>query len=106
GEIAAGALCLYSRRHVAYWHGAARERLLECRPVHLLIETALHDACERGMRWFDFNPSGGHRGVEAFKKGFGAEGVPAPMVRWRTPGFERLRLLRRGLSRWSRRDRA
>jgi lipid II:glycine glycyltransferase (peptidoglycan interpeptide bridge formation enzyme) len=99
GEMAAGALCLYARRHVAYWHGAARERLLEHRPVHLLIEVALHDACERGMKWFDFNPSGGHTGVEGFKKGFGAQPVAAPMLRWQSPTLAPLRRLGRGLRR-------
>ena len=89
GELAAGALCLYARRHVSYWHGAARERLFEYRPVHLLIEVILKDACDRGMRWFDFNPSGGHSGVEAFKKGFGAEAFPAPVLRWEMPVLRR-----------------
>jgi CelD/BcsL family acetyltransferase involved in cellulose biosynthesis len=100
GELAAGAICLYSRQHVSYWHGAARERLLEFRPVHLLIEVALHDACERGLRWFDFNPSGGHPGVEAFKKGFGADTLPAPLLRWESL-FRPLRDLRRRLGRRS-----
>jgi CelD/BcsL family acetyltransferase involved in cellulose biosynthesis len=94
-DIAAGALCLYSRRHVAYWHGAACERLLACRPVHLLMSAALQDACDRGTRWFDFNPSGGHAGVEAFKKGWGAESLAAPMIRWELPDFLRMRGIRR-----------
>ena len=37
GVIVAGALCLYAKRHVAYWHGAALEEYFEFRPVNLLM---------------------------------------------------------------------
>jgi hypothetical protein len=80
GRLLAGALCLYARTHVAYWHGAAREDAFALRPVHLLIRTALADAQQRGCAWFDFNPSGGHAGVVAFKRNFGAESLPCPVV--------------------------
>ena len=50
---------------------------------------AIKDASERGITWFDFNPSGGHEGVWDFKKGFGAQAMPAPVVRIR-PLWRRL----------------
>ena len=65
-EVVAGALCLYARRHVVYWHGAALEEHFPKRPVHLLLSDVIEDACERGYRWFDFNPSGPLEGVRAF----------------------------------------
>jgi hypothetical protein len=80
GRIVAGALCFYSTTHVAYWHGAALEEYFRLRPVNLLIHEIVRDACERGHRWFDFNPSGGHESVKAFKKGFGAEERPSGVV--------------------------
>ncbi|MDJ0848133.1 MAG: GNAT family N-acetyltransferase [Myxococcota bacterium] len=84
GEVAAGALCLYAPHHVAYWHGATARRHFETRAAQLLFHEAVRDACARGLRWFDFNPSGGHAGVARFKRGFGAEDLPAPMLRRRS----------------------
>ena len=92
GEVVAGALCLYARRHVAYWHGAALASRFDLRPVNLLLREAIRDACERGYGVFDFNPSGGHEGVVAFKRSFGAEARPAPVI---TVETTRLRLARR-----------
>ncbi len=72
GVVIAGALCFYSPSRVEYWHGAALSSHFELRPVHLLIYEAIKDAAERGLKWFDFNPSGGLEGVKAFKRSFGA----------------------------------
>jgi hypothetical protein len=80
GRPAAGALCVYSRRHVSYWLGGAVEELFSLRPVHLLMYEAIQDACRGGYVWFDFNPSGGHEGVVAFKKGFGTDRLATPVV--------------------------
>lgn len=80
GAVVAGALCLYSRNAVSYWHGAARRDAQELRPVHLLMYDAMADACERKLSWFDFNPSGGHSGVEAFKLGFRPDRLACPVL--------------------------
>jgi len=72
-KVISGALCFYSRKHVVYWHGATIEKYFSFRPTNLLMYEAILDACNRGYRWFDFNPSGGHEGAEAFKKSFGCE---------------------------------
>jgi len=48
--------------------------------MHVLIHHLMEIACSRGHRWFDFNPSGGHAGVAAFKKGFGAGSLSCPVV--------------------------
>jgi lipid II:glycine glycyltransferase (peptidoglycan interpeptide bridge formation enzyme) len=69
--VIAGILCFYAKRHVAYWHGAALQRYFGLRPVNLLMYESLKDACSGAYTWFDFNPSGGHKGVETFKKRFG-----------------------------------
>lgn len=86
GQVIAGALCFYSRAHAIYWHGAALEEFFPLRPVNLLMHDAIRDACERGCAWFDFNPSGDHEGVKAFKKSFGAQALPSPVVKI-TPRF-------------------
>jgi len=49
------------------------------RAFHLLIHTALEDACARGLRLWDFGGSGGDRRIEYFKESFGAE--PRPLLR-------------------------
>jgi len=80
GSVIAGTLCLYARRHVSYWHGAALEEHIKKRPMNLLLYEAIRHACTGGFRWFDFNPSGGHESVRAFKEGFGVVTRRAPMV--------------------------
>jgi hypothetical protein len=81
GLAVAGALICYSKRHAVYWHGAALDEYFNLRPVNLLIQEAIRDACENGYRWFDFNPSGGHEGVRAFKRSFGTRPLPCPIIR-------------------------
>ncbi len=78
--VIAEALVFYAKKHAVYWHGAALAHYFNLRPVNLLIYEAIKDACEKGYTWFDFNPSGGHEGVKAFKKSFGAEALPSPVV--------------------------
>jgi lipid II:glycine glycyltransferase (peptidoglycan interpeptide bridge formation enzyme) len=80
-KIIAGALCFYSKWHAVYWHGAALEYYFKLRPVNMLMSEAIKTACEEGYTWFDFNPSGGHQGVKAFKESFGAQALPCPVVR-------------------------
>jgi CelD/BcsL family acetyltransferase involved in cellulose biosynthesis len=79
-RLVAGALCFYGQGQVVYWHGAALEAYFHVRPVNLLFCEAIKDACETGYRWFDFNPSGGHEGVKAFKQSFGAVSLQCPVI--------------------------
>jgi hypothetical protein len=76
----AGALCLYSKNIAVYWHGAALEEYFSLRPVNILIYEAIRHACKEAYSWFDFNPSGGHAGVRAFKRSFGAKEMSCPTV--------------------------
>jgi hypothetical protein len=73
GRIIAGDLWLYWNRHNVGWHGAADPSLFHLHPTNFLITEILHDACARGDRWCDLNPSGGSSGVVAFKDFFGIE---------------------------------
>ena len=79
-KIIAGALCLYSKKHAVYWHGAALSDYFHLRPINLLMYEVIKDACEKNYLWFDFNPSGGHEGVKAFKRSFRAEALACPIV--------------------------
>lgn len=79
-KIIAGALCFYAKKHAVVWHGAALEKYFRLRPSTLLHYEAIKDACERGFSWFDFNPSGGHEGVGAFKRRFGTQVYPSNVL--------------------------
>jgi len=94
-QVVAGALCLYAKTHVCYWHGSALEKYFNLRPVNLLMYEAIKDSCTHGYQWFDFNPSGGHQGVKAFKRSFGAEELSCPIIKRNT---KTIRLARRVLS--------
>ncbi len=93
-QVLAGALCFYAKRHVVYWHGAALAEHFHLRPVHLLMANAIEDACARGYAWFDFNPSGGHAGVRAFKASFAPEARDCPVLTIERRSFVMLRRLR------------
>jgi hypothetical protein len=80
GNIIAGALCFYARKHAVYWLGAALHTYFHFRPVNLLMYEVIRHACEERYQWFDFNPSGGHEGVTAFKRSFGAIAWPCPIL--------------------------
>jgi lipid II:glycine glycyltransferase (peptidoglycan interpeptide bridge formation enzyme) len=71
---------LYSRKHVAYWHGSTLKSQLQTSVAKLLKFEVMKDAVTRGFDWFDFNPSAGLPGVKFFKEGFNAVAMPAPVV--------------------------
>jgi hypothetical protein len=77
-RIVAGAWIFTWNAHAVYWHGATRTDAMPLRPGHLLHARILRACAERGLAWYDFNPSGGHEGVARFKAGFGAEPRPVP----------------------------
>lgn len=80
GKVVAGAMCLYATKHVGYWHGAASSEYFNLRPVNLLMYEIIKKACKDEYGWFDFNPSGGHEGVKAFKKSFGTDSLACPVI--------------------------
>jgi hypothetical protein len=81
GRTIASGVCLYTPRHVAYWHTAVDATTFRMQPVNLLVATMIEDACERKAAWFDFNPSAGLSGVTAFKESFGATRLSCPLLK-------------------------
>jgi CelD/BcsL family acetyltransferase involved in cellulose biosynthesis len=73
GVVIGGIWVFYHNDHAVYWHGATDTPYLSYHANHLLVTAAIKDSCNKALRWFDFNPSGGLKGVEHFKRGFGAE---------------------------------
>jgi hypothetical protein len=80
GAIVSGELCLYARQHAVSWHAATLKHYLRTNVAKVQIVHVIQDACARGYRWFDFNPSAGLPGVQVFKESFNAKPLPAPMV--------------------------
>lgn len=80
-RVIAGALVFYHQCHAVYWHGAALEEFLPVRPANLLHREIIADALERRLRWYDFNPSGGHEGVAKFKQQFGCRRLRAHVIK-------------------------
>lgn len=92
GEIIAGALVFYWNQHVDWWHGASFEKYFSYCANNVLQHNIIKHAAESGYSFYDFNPSGGHVGVEKFKKSFNAQKVEfafyqkeANFVKWVRP---------------------
>jgi len=83
GKIAAGGIFLYWNVRVQYWQGAMLAEFGDICPANFLLDFLMEDARARGFRTFDFNPSGGLKGVEDFKASFGAQPQPSPKWTWR-----------------------
>jgi hypothetical protein len=71
-NIIAGALVFHFNKIAVYWHGATDADFYDSKPMHLLQTRIIETLATEGVRYYDFNPSGGHKGVIRFKKGFGA----------------------------------
>lgn len=80
GKAIAGALCLYAKRHVSYWHGAAYGEFFKMKPMQLMFHEIISQAVDKNFLWFDFNPSGPHEMVKRFKSGFGTKIIPCPWL--------------------------
>ena len=80
GEPLAACLFLeHAGREIHPYVSGASLAAREHHAFHLLIHTALGDACARGFRVWNFGASGGDRQIEYFKESFGAE--PRPVLR-------------------------
>lgn len=73
-NIIGGGLYFYQNQ-VIYWHGCNSKRSKEVGGSHLLHMTVIEHSKKLGFNIYDFSPSGGHKGVELFKAGFGAEKI-------------------------------
>ncbi len=80
GNVISGALCVYSKRHAAYWLGASLAEYFNLRATNLLMVEIIKNACADNYAWFDFNPSGGHQGVRKFKESFKAQPMSCQII--------------------------
>lgn len=81
GKAISGCLCFYHNKHIAYWHGAGLADYFRLSAVHALQAHIITDAKESDFDYYDLNPSGGHKGVIKFKKGFNTRILPNTRIR-------------------------
>lgn len=72
-RLIAGALLLRGSEDLLYWSGAMDRGCRQLAPSNAVLRAAIRAACERDFKYFDFGASIGLAGVEAFKRGFGAQ---------------------------------
>jgi hypothetical protein len=90
-RLIAGALVFYWGQHADWWHGASYEKYFEYYPNNVLQTAIVKDAIERGYAYYDFNPSGDHKGVEDFKGRFGSKNIPITVLTYEHKVFGLLR---------------
>jgi hypothetical protein len=98
-RLACGAICFYQNTHVAYWHGATSTDLMRLRGTNLLHARIIANAAHLGAHWYDFNPSGGHAGVAAFKQSFGAISLQSRVFCRRSKRVRLLEAARKSMNR-------
>lgn len=94
-RVCGGAIIGYSARIATYWHGASDEAYFTLRPNNVLHDTIIENCIARGVKAYDMLSSGGHTGVDDFKKKFGTVSHDSVTRRWQ---FGRLQRVRRRLS--------
>lgn len=80
GKKVSGAIAFYAKKHVVGWCGTTLSDYLKLSPFTLLVTEIIKKASEENFKWFDFNPSGKHAGVESWKDKFGAKTLHCPIV--------------------------
>ena len=79
-QIVGGTLVFYWNWHAVEWHAVFRRNFFRLGVRDYLVDHIIADACKRGLRVYDFNPSGGYEGVARFKSSLGA--ARGPVLRW------------------------
>ena len=81
GALVCGGPILTSRNHVVSWLTLTRTAALSTHASTFFYFQLINHYKAKGYTWFDFNPSGGHEGVRAYKRSFGATPLPSVVFR-------------------------
>jgi len=74
-KIIAGIIMLYWNKVAYAWHGCSLASFAKYHPNNLLNWSMIQDALNKNYQFYDFGPSGKLKGVEDFKRHFGAERI-------------------------------
>ncbi|MEK6303071.1 MAG: GNAT family N-acetyltransferase [Acidobacteriota bacterium] len=72
GRVVGGVLLLHGRRNTLYWGSAMLKEYSRYSPMNAVLRSAIEEACEKRMEWFDFGASDKLDSVRTFKESFGA----------------------------------
>lgn len=85
GKVVGGCLTFYHNEHCVLWHSSFLSDYFKYGISNFLYHNIILDAKEKGYKYYDFNPSGGHKGVVEFKKTFGTEILSIKRWEWEHP---------------------
>ncbi|MGE0267279.1 MAG: lipid II:glycine glycyltransferase FemX [Candidatus Omnitrophota bacterium] len=93
----AGVIIFYSKKIVLYGYPASFSQHQSLRATDVLLYDIIKDACARQYQFFDFSPSGWHKGVIEYKERFGSEFVSCNIINTQ-PGW--LKLMEKTYKTW------
>ena len=84
-KVVGGSLNFYHNGHCVVWHASFLSDYFKYGISNFLYHNIILDAKEKGYKYYDFNPSGGHEGTANFKEAFGSERLPVQRWEWENP---------------------
>ncbi|MBV9079518.1 MAG: GNAT family N-acetyltransferase, partial [Elusimicrobia bacterium] len=81
-RVVGGAICFIHNGIWTAWNAAFLSEEFPYGVAKFLHNELIMEAYRRGLRYYDFNPSGGHEGTVIFKEMFGAEKRHFVEMRW------------------------
>lgn len=84
-RVVGGSLVFYHNKHCVSWHSSFLSDYFKYGICNFLYHNIILDAFQKGYEYFDFNPSGGHKGVSKFKETFGTEKLEIKIWKWENP---------------------
>lgn len=101
GQVVGGGVILFDRQAVHYYQGTQDRNIKAVFPHSVLLAWAMEQAQVRGLARMNLggvNP--GNQGLVEFKRSWGAEVMPVPVVRWQYDGPALVRKTVQGIRRW------
>ena len=95
GKVVGGSLSFYHNRHCVVWHAAFLSNYFKYGISNFLYHNIILDAKEKGYKYYDFNPSGGHEGTVNFKESFGLKRLTIQRWEWENPIIRKIAIVKR-----------
>jgi len=97
GTIVGGNLNFYHNKYCVEWHGSFLSDYFKYGIRNFLVHNIILDAIEKGYRYYDFNPSGGHEGTEKFKETFCPDKLLINRWEWENPFYKKMAEVKRNV---------